>query len=110
MTENKNLIITEAAQNRVKAHRKEAGNEALNLRITVQGGGCAGFEYIFDWDDKIKESEDLLFENSVITDDISIDMMAGATVDYIENINGSDFIIQNPNATSGCGCGTSFSI
>ena len=82
------------------------------LRITISGGGCAGFQYGFDFDDKISE-DDLIFERDgvkVVIDEMSLSLVKNGEVDFKENLLGSFFAIENPNATSSCGCGTSFSI
>lgn len=103
------LNVTEQAISRVKQMREKKANPNLNLRLTVEGGGCSGFQYIFTWDDK-KNEDDRVFENAVISDEISLPLLDGSTLDYVVNMMGEDFVVQNPNAKSGCGCGTSFSI
>jgi len=104
-----NIIVTETAIERVQTVRKDKNNPALNLRITVEGGGCSGFQYIFSWDSQVAV-DDLVFENAVVTDQTSLPFLENATLDYIVNMMGEDFKITNPNAKSGCGCGTSFAI
>ena len=79
------------------------------LRVRVDGGGCSGFQYKLELTEK-KSDQDMVFEDSIITDDISMGFLDGATVSFEENLIGAEFKINNPNATSGCGCGTSFSI
>ena len=103
------LNVTEQAVSRVKQMRETKANPNLNLRLTVEGGGCSGFQYIFSWDDK-KNDDDRLFENAVVSDEISLPLLEGSTLDYVVNMMGEDFVVQNPNAKSGCGCGTSFAI
>jgi len=104
--------ITASAAKRVAALKAAEGNEALMLRITVSGGGCAGFQYGFDFDAESRE-DDHIFERDgikVVIDEMSLDLLAGGVVDFKEDLLGSYFSIENPNATSSCGCGTSFSI
>jgi len=104
--------ITASAAKRVAALKAAEGNDALMLRITVSGGGCAGFQYGFDFDAESRE-DDHIFERDgikVVIDEMSLDLLAGGVVDFKEDLLGSYFSIENPNATSSCGCGTSFSI
>ena len=104
--------ISESAAKRIAELKANEGNDALMLRVTVSGGGCAGFQYGFDFDDKAG-SDDLIFERDgvkVVVDEVSLGLLSGGEVDYKENLLGSYFSIENPNATSSCGCGTSFSI
>jgi iron-sulfur cluster insertion protein len=82
------------------------------LRITVSGGGCSGFQYGFSLDDQ-KNDDDRLFERdgvTVVIDEVSLDLLKGSEVDFVEDLIGSYFAIKNPNATSTCGCGSSFSV
>lgn len=92
--------------------KKKGGKTSWRLRISVEGGGCAGFQYIFTFDDTENE-EDFIFEKngaSVVIDDMSLNLLNGAELDFVEELIGSTFIIKkNPNASSGCGCGSSFS-
>jgi iron-sulfur cluster insertion protein len=104
--------ITASAAKRVAALKAAEGNDALMLRITVSGGGCAGFQYGFDFDAESRE-DDHIFERDgikVVIDEMSLELLAGGVVDFKEDLLGSYFSIENPNATSSCGCGTSFSI
>jgi len=104
--------ITASAAKRVAALKAAEGNNALMLRITVSGGGCAGFQYGFDFDAESGE-DDHIFERDgikVVIDEMSLDLLSGGVVDFKEDLLGSYFAIENPNATSSCGCGTSFSI
>lgn len=104
--------ITASAAKRVAALKAAEGNAALMLRITVSGGGCAGFQYGFDFDAATGE-DDHIFERDgikVVIDEMSLELLAGGVVDFKEDLLGSYFSIENPNATSSCGCGTSFSI
>jgi len=104
--------ITASAAKRIAELKSADGNEALMLRITISGGGCAGFQYGFDFDDKTAD-DDRIFERDgvkVVIDEMSLSMVTNGEVDFKENLLGSYFAIENPNATSSCGCGTSFSI
>lgn len=103
------ITVTDQAIARVQAVRDEKKAPTLRLRVTVEGGGCSGFQYIFSWDEAVGD-EDQVFNDAVVTDTISLPLLEGSTVDYIVNMMGEDFKITNPNAVSGCGCGTSFSI
>ncbi len=82
------------------------------LRVSVSGGGCAGFQYGFDFDDALND-DDRLFERDgaeVVVDETSLELLKGSELDYVQNLVGSFFAVNNPNATSSCGCGTSFSL
>jgi len=103
------IIITPTAFNRIEDIRATKSNGALNLRITVSGGGCSGFKYDLSFDDKIT-GDDKLFDDCIVTDDTSLSLLAGSTIDYVINMMGENFKISNPNASSGCGCGESFSV
>jgi len=104
------LTISDSAAKRVAFLIENEGNPALMLRLTVSGGGCSGFQYGFGFDDAVN-ADDHVFENGgvkVVTDDCSLDLLAGATLDYVEDLMGAAFQIKNPNATASCGCGNSF--
>ena len=107
----KNKIeITEKAQNHIAEVISQ--DSANYFRITVQGGGCAGFQYKFDFDNN-KNNDDILFETKkilVIIDATSIGLINGSKIDYVDELIGSSFKISNPQASSACGCGTSFSL
>ncbi len=108
--ENPALIFTEDAASKVRTLIEEEGNPELKLRIFVSGGGCSGFQYGFTFDDTVN-SDDTAVENNGVTlliDPMSYQYLAGAEVDYKEGIEGTQFVISNPNATSTCGCGSSF--
>ena len=105
------IIFTENAATKVADLIAEEGNNALKLRVFVQGGGCSGFQYGFTFDEDINE-DDTQFEKNGVTllvDSMSYQYLVGAEIDYKEDINGSQFVIKNPNATTTCGCGSSFS-
>ena len=103
------LHIDTSAINRIKDLRSAQGRKALVLRLRVDGGGCSGFQYKMELTED-KTPQDIVFADAVVTDDISLPFLDGATVIFEEGLIGSEFKIQNPNAKSGCGCGTSFSV
>lgn len=103
------ITVDDSAVKRIRELRAQQGKEALKLRVTVDGGGCSGFQYKLDLDDKAGES-DTVFADAVVTDDISLPFLEGATISFESGLIGSDFKIDNPNAASGCGCGSSFSV
>ena len=104
--------FTEAAANKLKSLISEEKNPDLKLRVFVSGGGCSGFQYGFEFDENIND-DDIKIENNgatMVIDTMSAQYISGATVDYEEGLEGSRFVVNNPNATSTCGCGASFSI
>ena len=103
------LIIDDSAVKRIQELRTEQSKEALMLRVTVEGGGCSGFQYKLELTEETSDKDET-FEDAVITDDISLPFLAGSVVKFDEGLIGSEFKIENPNAVSGCGCGTSFSV
>ena len=106
------LIFTDAAAKKVKSLIEGEDNPNLRLRVYITGGGCSGFQYGFTFDDQINDG-DLTIENQnvgLVVDPMSLQYLIGGTVDYTEGLNGSRFVVQNPNASSTCGCGSSFSI
>ena len=103
------IIIDESAVKRIQELRAQQDKPALKLRVTVDSGGCSGFQYILALTEDQNE-DDTVFADSIITDEISIPYLAGAVVRFEQALAGSEFVIQNPNAVSGCGCGTSFSM
>ncbi|RPH62023.1 MAG: iron-sulfur cluster insertion protein ErpA [Burkholderiales bacterium] len=105
------LLFTDSAAAKVKQLIDEEGNAALKLRVFVQGGGCSGFQYGFTFDEETNE-DDTVMENGGVTlliDAMSFQYLVGAEIDYKEDLQGAQFVIKNPNATSTCGCGSSFS-
>ena len=105
------VIFTDNAAAKVSELIAEEGNDELKLRVYVSGGGCSGFQYGFTFDEEPNEDDTLIQKNgvTVLIDAMSIDYLRGAEIDYKEDINGSQFVIRNPNATTTCGCGSSFS-
>jgi iron-sulfur cluster insertion protein len=106
------LAFSDAAVAKVAQLIAEDGNAALKLRIAVSGGGCAGFRYDFAFDETVAEDDFRIDKNgvSVLIDAISMQYLAGADVDYEDNLEGARFLIKNINASSTCGCGSSFSV
>jgi iron-sulfur cluster insertion protein len=105
------LIFTDSAVAKVADLIAEEGNPDLKLRVFVQGGGCSGFQYGFTFDEAVNEDDTLVTKDNVtlLIDSMSFQYLVGAEIDYKEDINGSQFVIKNPNATTTCGCGSSFS-
>jgi iron-sulfur cluster insertion protein len=111
-TEATPLLFTDAAARKVRQLIDEEGNTALKLRVFVTGGGCSGFQYGFTFDEKVEEG-DTQVQNSGVTllvDPMSFQYLAGAEIDFSEGLEGAQFVIRNPNATTTCGCGSSFTV
>ncbi|BAN69896.1 iron-sulfur cluster insertion protein ErpA [endosymbiont of unidentified scaly snail isolate Monju] len=106
------LVFTSAAAKKVADLIAEEGNPDLMLRIYVQGGGCSGFQYGFTFDENINEGDEVVETDGVklLIDPMSIQYLMGAEVDYTEGLQGAQFVIRNPNASTTCGCGSSFSV
>ncbi len=106
------LVFTDAAAVKVAELIKEEENPELKLRVFISGGGCSGFQYGFTFDERIEEG-DTAVENGGVTllvDPMSVQYLMGAEIDYREDLEGAQFVIRNPNATTTCGCGSSFSV
>jgi iron-sulfur cluster assembly accessory protein len=106
------ITLTDTLVKRIKALQAAENRPALKLRILVEGGGCQGFNYHFDLTEEVK-GDDEVFEKDgvgVIIDDISLPYLAGSEIDYVDELVGASFRVNNPNAVSSCGCGTSFSM
>jgi iron-sulfur cluster insertion protein len=105
------LIFTDSAATKVKQLIDEEGNADLKLRVFVTGGGCSGFQYGFTFDEVSNEDDTVMEKNGVqlLIDAMSYQYLVGAEIDYSEGVEGAQFVIKNPNATSTCGCGSSFS-
>jgi iron-sulfur cluster insertion protein len=104
------LVFTDAAAAKVKQLIDEEGNMNLKLRVFVQGGGCSGFQYGFTFDEEVSDEDTRMDRGGVtlLIDPMSLQYLAGAEIDYQSGIQGEQFVIKNPNATSTCGCGSSF--
>lgn len=106
------LVFTDAAAQKVKSLLEEEGNPDLKLRVFVQGGGCSGFQYGFTFDEVTNDDDTQIDKSGVqlLVDPMSFQYLVGAEIDYKEDIEGAQFVIRNPNATTTCGCGSSFSV
>jgi iron-sulfur cluster insertion protein len=104
------LIFTDAAAAKVKELLDEEGNPELKLRVFVQGGGCSGFQYGFTFDETVNDDDTTIDKEGVqlLVDPMSFQYLVGAEIDYKDDLEGAQFVIRNPNATSTCGCGSSF--
>ncbi len=105
------LVFTDNAAAKVKQLIDEEGNFDLKLRVFVTGGGCSGFQYGFTFDEAVSDDDTTMQKNGVtlLIDPMSLQYLGGAEIDYQEGVEGAQFVIKNPNATSTCGCGSSFS-
>ena len=105
------LVFTDSAAAKVADLVAEEGNPELKLRVFVQGGGCSGFQYGFTFDEVVNEDDTQMAKNGVtlLIDAMSLQYLMGAEIDYKEDLQGAQFVIKNPNATTTCGCGSSFS-
>jgi iron-sulfur cluster insertion protein len=106
------IEFSDAAANKVATLVAEEENPNLKLRVYVTGGGCSGFQYGFTFDEKVNDGDMTIEKASVtlVVDPMSLQYLVGGTVDYTEGLEGSRFLVSNPNATTTCGCGSSFSI
>ncbi|MFL9583355.1 iron-sulfur cluster insertion protein ErpA [Stenotrophomonas sp. AB1(2024)] len=106
------LNFTEAAAAKVKELIQDEASDALALRVYIQGGGCSGFQYGFEFDENRAEDDLAVDTNGVtlLVDPLSLQYLMGAEVDYTESLTGAQFVIRNPNAKTTCGCGSSFSM
>ena len=114
VTENAELapiLFSDSAASKVRQLIEEEGNPELKLRVFVSGGGCSGFQYGFTFDEEQSDDDAVMQKNGVtlLIDPMSYQYLNGAEIDYQENLEGAQFVIKNPNATSTCGCGSSFS-
>jgi iron-sulfur cluster insertion protein len=110
--EDRGILVTENAARRIAALKTQEQAESAFLRIVVSGGGCSGFQYGFSFDDQ-RNDDDFVFERdgiAVVVDEVSLDLLNGAELDFVEDLMGASFQVRNPNAASSCGCGNSFSI
>ena len=105
------FVFTDAAADKVKQLIDEEGNPDLKLRVFVQGGGCSGFQYGFTFDEIANDDDTVMTKNgvSLLIDAMSYQYLVGAEIDYSDGLEGAQFVIKNPNATTTCGCGSSFS-
>ena len=105
------LVFTDAAANKVRALIDEEDDKSLKLRVFISGGGCSGFQYGFTFDQNETDGDTVIEKCGVklLVDPMSIQYLTGAEIDYSEGLEGAQFVIRNPNATTTCGCGSSFS-
>jgi len=106
------LVFTDSAADKVKSLIEEEGDDALNLRVFISGGGCSGFQYGFTFDENTGDGDTVVENHGVklLIDPMSIQYLMGAEIDYSEGLEGAQFVIRNPNAQTTCGCGSSFSV
>ncbi len=106
------IQMSDAAAAKIQSLITEEENPDLKLRVYITGGGCSGFQYGFTFDEKINEGDTVIEKSGVtmVVDAMSLQYLVGGTVDYIEGLEGSRFLVTNPNATATCGCGSSFSV
>ena len=106
------LHFSDSAAEKVRQLIDEEGNPDLKLRVFVQGGGCSGFQYGFTFDEVVNEDDTTMEKNGVtlLIDSMSYQYLVGAEIDYKEDLEGAQFVIKNPNATTTCGCRSSFSV
>lgn len=106
------LIFTDSAASKVRELIAEENNEALMLRVFISGGGCSGFQYGFTFDENVDDGDTVVEKGGVklLIDPMSFMYLTGAEIDYTEGLEGAQFVIRNPNATTTCGCGSSFSV
>ena len=111
ITQAADIALSPAAAARVASIAQRQGKPAM-LRLSVEGGGCAGFQYRFGLAEDIEAGDSVVETDGVrlVVDDISLDLVRGSVVDFVESLGGAAFQVRNPNAASGCGCGTSFSV
>ncbi|HHZ88272.1 MAG TPA: iron-sulfur cluster insertion protein ErpA [Chromatiaceae bacterium] len=106
------LTLSDKAATKLKALMAKQENDQLKLRVVISGGGCSGFQYAFEFDENVADT-DVSVENNgatLVIDAMSYQYLVGAEVDYVDDLQGSQFVIKNPNAASTCGCGASFSV
>jgi iron-sulfur cluster insertion protein len=106
------LEFSDSAVKKLRALQAEEQNPDLMLRVSVYGGGCSGFQYTFSLDEEIKPADRTVVKDgaTLLIDQMSYQYLTGSTVDYVEGLEGAMFVVNNPNASSTCGCGASFSI
>jgi iron-sulfur cluster insertion protein len=106
------FVFTDSAAAKVKDLIAEEGNPDLKLRVFVQGGGCSGFQYGFTFDEAVNDDDTTVDKDGVtlLIDSMSYQYLVGAEIDYKDDLQGAQFVIKNPNASTTCGCGSSFSV
>ena len=106
------LVFTDNAAKKVKELIDEEGSPDLKLRVVVSGGGCSGFQYGFTFEEEVNDDDTQVDKDGVtlLIDPMSLQYLMGAEIDYTDSLQGSQFVIRNPNATTTCGCGSTFSV
>ncbi|MGI9264588.1 MAG: iron-sulfur cluster insertion protein ErpA [Gammaproteobacteria bacterium] len=106
------MVFSDAAASKVSELLREEDNPNLKLRVFISGGGCSGFQYGFTFDENVEDGDTRIDKGGVtlLVDPMSVQYLMGAEIDYREDLEGAQFVIRNPNATTTCGCGSSFSI
>jgi iron-sulfur cluster insertion protein len=106
------IQFSAAAAAKVAELIRDEGNDSLNLRVYIQGGGCSGFQYGFEFDESRADDDVAVLRDGVtlLVDPLSLQYLLGAEVDYTESLHGAQFVIRNPNAKTTCGCGSSFTV
>jgi iron-sulfur cluster insertion protein len=106
------MVFSDAAATKVSELLREEDNPNLKLRVFISGGGCSGFQYGFTFDEKIEDGDTRIDKGGVtlLVDPMSVQYLMGAEIDYRDDLEGAQFVIRNPNATTTCGCGSSFSV
>jgi len=105
------IVFSDSAAQKVAGLIQEEGNDNLKLRVYITGGGCSGFQYGFTFDEDVNDDDTQIVKGgvTVLIDSMSVQYLTGAEIDYKEDLSGAQFVIRNPNATTTCGCGSSFS-
>ena len=105
------IVFSDSAAQKVAGLIQEEGNDNLKLRVYITGGGCSGFQYGFTFDEEVNDDDTQIEKGgvTVLIDSMSVQYLTGAEIDYKEDLSGAQFVIRNPNATTTCGCGSSFS-
>ena len=109
---NESILFSDAAAGKVAELIRDEGNPGLMLRVYVQGGGCSGMQYGFEFDEALQDGDTMVEKQGVklLIDPMSFQYLSGAEIDYREGLEGSHFVIRNPNAITTCGCGSSFAV
>lgn len=109
MSNNYTIIVENSAVERIQHLRDKQGKDSALLRVAINGGGCSGYQYEMEFTDSADEG-DIVFADAVVVDGVSLEILNGSTVSFKDDLMGAQFTIDNPNASSGCGCGASFSV
>jgi iron-sulfur cluster insertion protein len=104
------VTLTNSALERIKEIQQKENNHQKFLRVSISGGGCSGFQYVFALDDKTLEGDIEIVKNTAVTDETSLPFLIGAEIEFVKELGSSYFKVNNPNAKANCGCGSSFSI